>query len=198
VRWGGQVGAQVPGTAKMRKKAPKYSDYYIPGGCTCPICTGYYGGQTSTHDPYKSNYAQGTDGSSYDKYDQYYRGSTDSNYSKSEMTEFQKRLQESMQEMQRQDSYERERARQYQESRRQSAEEVKKKSAAIAKLESEYTRLVEGMLEGINAKEASGTISSEEAESLVKMVVDRVFGADKVAGIPKEDPYAYNKYDNKY
>jgi hypothetical protein len=198
MQWGGPVGAQVPGTAKMRKGYPR--DYpYGSGGCTCPACTGYYGGKTTT--THKDDYTSGTDNSNYDKYpyDKYYRGSTDSNYSKSEMTEFQKRLQESMQEIQREDkAYQRERERRLEKQMRESSEKIKK----TAKLEEEFKRLVEGMLEGINAKEASGTISSEEAEKLVEMVVNRVDGADVIAGLPKkkEDSatYKYKDYDYEF
>jgi hypothetical protein len=175
----------------MRKGYPR--DYpYGSAECTCPKCTGYYGGETTT--THKENYTYGTDGSVMNKYDPYnpygyYRGSTDSNYSKSEMTEFQKRLQESMQEMQRQEAYQKERDRQYKEAMRHASERTNK----ALKLEEEFKRLVEGMLEGINAKEASGAISSEEAEKLVEMVVARVDGADVIAGLTKPaDPYDYD------
>lgn len=176
----------------MRKKGPRYNDYFIPG-CTCQTCTGYYGSQT-THDPYKDNYTYGTDGSVQNKFEtDYYRGQTDSNYSSSDMSAFRKRLEEAAMEMEKQYGYDRK----YEEEMRRVKDSMKS-AAMAAKIESEFAQLVEEMLEGINAKEASGALTSEEAEKLVQMVVDRVETADEIAGVPKKKKPVDYSYDKKY
>lgn len=64
------------------------------------------------------------------------------------------------------------------------------KIMASPDLEKEFDSLIEGMLENIHAKEASGEISATQSITLVELVRARVVGAERVGGF--DDGFAEN------